>query len=342
MYIDPSTGRGFLAKVLEDGSIDKEDLQDPAWLKTNPSFFDPKVKVEEELNAYSKDIAKFTKVMGRPPAGGIWTLDSAVKNNPQFESLAKKISNSIASTPNRIASILTDTIGGYGYGETAEDGKRIETKWNLSTGRKEPIITEEMKADVYSAVGEFLVSQINYEEKQVEGTYRAPATTEGKETPAIPTIQDIYYTAGQKIEGGKYTPVSTFTMNVDIVDKSTKNEQKLKKWDVNAETGEIRGTVEEDVTDKDGNKTRSTVVYSNRRYTDEEGEVKKPDIAKLASFYKKIYDKGRGRYLKPKEVEEYLISRAKANYQEIKAQGLNVVPEEFDAQAYYNQKKGKK
>jgi len=344
MYIDPSTGRGFLAKVLEDGSIDKEDLQDPAWLKTNPSFFDPKVKVEEELNAYSKDIAKFTKVMGRPPAGGIWTLDSAVKNNPQFESLAKKISNSIASTPNRIASILTDTIGGYGYGETAEDGKRIETKWNLSTGRKEPIITEAMKADVYSAVGEFLVSQINYEEKQVEGTYRAPvfAPKEGKETPAIPTIQDIEYTAGQKIEGGKYTPVSTFTMNVDIVDKSTKNEQKLKKWDVNAETGEIRGTVEEDVIDKDGNKTRSTVVYSNRRYTDEEGEVKKPDIAKLASFYKKIYDKGRGRYLKPKEVEEYLISRAKANYQEIKAQGLNVVPEEFDAQAYYNQKKGKK
>jgi len=118
MYIDPSTGRGYLAKVLEDGSIDKEDLQDPAWLKTNPSFFDPKVKVEEELNAYSKDIAGFTKVMGRPPAGGIWTVDDAV-SRPEFESLSKKISNAIASTPNRIASILTDTIGGYGYGETA-------------------------------------------------------------------------------------------------------------------------------------------------------------------------------------------------------------------------------
>ena len=340
MYIDPSTGRGFLAKVLEDGSIDKEDLQDPAWLKTNPSFFDPKVKVEEELNAYSKDIAKFTKVMGRPPAGGIWTLDSAVKNNPQFESLAKKISNSIASTPNRIASILTDTIGGYGYGETAEDGKRIETKWNLSTGRKEPIITEAMKADVYSAVGEFLVSQINYEEKQVEGTYRAPATKEGKATPPVPTTQDIKYTTSTEVNGVK-TPRSGFTMEVPVVDKNTGAAQNLKTIYLDPTTNELQMVIEEKNV-VDGITSVADITYSSKGRKDKKGKTIPPDISKISNIASQIYDPVRKRYLSGyKELYDYLRPQAQSKWESIQKQKLDVI-EEFDAETYYNQQKGKK
>jgi len=340
MYIDPSTGRGFLAKVLEDGSIDKEDLQDPAWLKTNPSFFDPKINLEEEVNTYSKEIAGFTKVMGRPAAGGIWTLDSAVKNNPQFESLAKKISNSIASTPNRIASILTDTIGGYGYGETAEDGKRIETKWNLSTGRKEPIITEAMKADVYSAVGEFLVSQINYEEKQVEGTYRAPATKEGKATPPVPTTQDIKYTTSTEVNGVK-TPRSGFTMEVPVVDKNTGAAQNLKTIYLDPTTNELQMVIEEKNV-VDGITSVADITYSSKGRKDKKGKTIPPDISKISNIASQIYDPVRKRYLSGyKELYDYLRPQAQSKWESIQKQKLDVI-EEFDAETYYNQQKGKK
>lgn len=336
MYIDPSTGKGYLAKVLEDGSIDKQDLQDPAWLKTNPSFFDPKVKVEEEVNAFSKDIAGFTKVMGNPPAGGIWTLDSAVKNNPQFESLAKKISNSIASTPNRMASILTDTIGGYGYGETAEDGKRIETKWNLSTGRKEPIITDAMKADVDKAIREFLVSQINYEQKNV---WMPPvfAPKEGKETPPVPTTQDIRYETSTEV-GGVTTPRSGFTMDVPVVDKRTGAAQNLKTIYLDPTTNELQIVIEEKSV-IDGATSVSDITYSNKIRKGKDGKDKAPDISKISSIASQIYDPARRRYLSGyKELYDYLRPKAQANWERIQAQGLNAPKEENITQSEFNSK----
>jgi len=326
MYIDPSTGRGYLAKVLEDGAIDKENLQDPSWLKTNPTFFDPKVKVEEEVNSYSKDIDGFTKVMGRPPAGGIWTVDDAV-SKPGFEQLAKKISNAIASTPYRQASILTDTIGGYGYGETAEDGKIIETKWNLSTGRKEPVITPKMKEDVDKAIRQFLVSQINYEQKQVEGTYRAPRAI-GKEAPVVPTTQDIKYTTSTE-KGGARTARAGFTMDVPVVDKSTGAAQNLKAIYVDPTTNELQIVIEEKNV-VDGVTSVADITYSSKSRKDNKGNTIPPDISKISNIASQIYDPSKGRYLSGyQELFDYLKPQAQAKWETIQKQGLNAPKETY-------------
>jgi hypothetical protein len=320
MYIDPSTGRGYLTTTLPDGSIDKQNLQDPSWLKTNPTFFDPKVKVEEEINSYSKDIKGFTKVMGRPPSGGIWTVDDAV-SRPGFEQLATKISNAIASNSYRQASILTDTIGGYGYGETAEDGKKIETKWNLSTGRKEPVITPKMKEDVDKAVRQFLVSQINYEQKQVEGT-RVFAPREEKPTPVIPTTQDIKYSSSTE-KAGKKTSRSGFTMDIPVIDKSTGAAQNLKTIYLDPESKELQIVIEEKNV-VDGVTTVSDNTYSNKIRKSKEGKSINPDISKIDLIARNIYDPVRKRYLKGyKELYDYLEPQAQSKWETIQRQGLN-------------------
>lgn len=181
LYIDPVSGRGYLATVIDDkGTIDKQNLIDPAWLKTNQSYFTPKVDVPKEVSKFTKDLGKFEQVLKTPPAGGIWTLDS-VSQRPEFNKWLDSAANAVASDPVRMTSILGDYMGDYQLTDDAKntDKNKIVMQRNLSTGMNTPVLTAEQEKEAKDAIKSAILLQVNSTLKQQEGTYRPPSGGSG-------------------------------------------------------------------------------------------------------------------------------------------------------------------
>lgn len=176
LYIDPTSGKGYLATVIDDkGNVDKENLIDPAWLKTNQSYFTPKVDVPKEVSRFTKDLGKFQEVLRTPPAGGIWTIEDASRR-PGFGKWLDDSANAIASDPTRMASILGDYTGQYTLtGNASEAGKdKILMQRDLRTGMNTPVLTPAQEKEAKDAVKNAILQQVNSTLKQEEGTYRPP------------------------------------------------------------------------------------------------------------------------------------------------------------------------
>ena len=331
LTIDPKTGRGFIA------GQDPNDLVEVNWLNNQRNLLIPKVKMDVELDAQADKIKDYVKY-GQVGAGGIWVINDPTKRK-EFEIYENNVANGITGDKLKAMSVLVDYGGsdknGKGYSvtineeEAKKDPRKIFVKLN-SSGTPEPVFTPEQEQEARDTAKRYFRQRVVLEEKQVqnkEATWRgwAPDRTPEKPAQEVPTLQSIKLTSGQTI-GGKYTPVSNFTMKIPIIDESTGNKQVLKKWSINANTGELRATIEEDRV-VDGIKTREPYEISTKIF--QSGKDKRdPDISKLTTFAQKIYDVNKGGYIENlEEVVNYLNPMAKRQYESAKRKGLNLKEE---------------
>lgn len=253
LYIDPVSGRGYLATV-KDGVVDKENLVDPAWLKTNQSYFTPKVDVPKEVLKFTKDLGKFEQVLKTPPAGGIWTLDS-VSQRPEFGKWLDSAANAVASDPVRMTSILGDYMGSYELTDDVKntDKSKILMQRNLSTGMNTPVLTPQQEKEAKDAVKSAILLQVNSTLKQQENTYRAPTGGSGGSggTPKEPK-----FFAGEPtvdVRGNVLIPMSGVNVKSGNVTENVTN------WGKAGNSGKL--FIEYTAADAFGLSTKPTRVY---------------------------------------------------------------------------------
>lgn len=320
IILDPKSGRGFIA------GKDPNDVIEVNWLNNERNLLIPKVQLDKELDAQADKIAAFTRV-GRVGAGGIWTIDDATARK-DFDLFENNVANGLTSNPLSALSVLTDygDIKGQRYTPTinADEAKRDPSKIFVqlnASGNPEPVLTKEQDAAAKETAKRYLRERVKYEQKQVENTYRPPVFAPergGEPAPAVPTTQDIIYSAASlDPTTKKRTPKSVFTMDVPVIDKFTKVPQNLKAIYINPVTKELEIKIEEkNVTN--GITTTSDIMYSGKSHKNKEGKMVPPDIAKISNIASQIYDPVRRRYLKGyKELYEYLEPQALTNWNTI-------------------------
>lgn len=219
LYIDPTSGKGYLATV-KDGVVDKENLIDPAWLKTNQSYFTPKIDVPKEVSRYTKDLGKFEQILSKPPAGGIWTIEDASKR-PEFGTWLETAANAVASDPVRMTSILGDYMGKYTLTDDVKntDKNKILMQRNLSTGMNTPVLTAEQEKEAKNAIKDAILLQVNSTLKQQENTYRPPSGgSGGDKEPKYTSIQPTVDAGGNVIIPMSGVNVKTGSITENISD----------------------------------------------------------------------------------------------------------------------------
>jgi hypothetical protein len=309
MYFNPPDGKGYIAVVDKDGKIDTKNTLETSWIKGGTSFFDPKVKVEEEVGKFTGKMKEFTRLMDTRLGKGVWTVDDPTAR-AEFDKMSGDISNAVASTPLRMASVLTDFVMDkkYSYTKDAKEAAADPTKILLvktSSGVLQPQLTKDQIADGQAAIKRVIKSQLGYKETQVEDTHYKQefAPKDGKKEKPIPTTGDIKYSSALK-RNGKYVPAQRYISNVSIIDEATGNNKVVKSITIDPTTGNMEMDVEvkssEDSYDENGIKKQSstsTYTISTKKggITNKKGTV--VDIAEMNIFANSIYSPKLGRNL---------------------------------------------
>jgi len=302
LYFNPTDGKGYIATVKQDGSIDKNNLMQTNWLKINSNFFDPKVKVEEEVGKFTGKMKEFTRMMDTRLGKGVWTVEDPTAR-VEFDKLSSDISKTIVSTPLRMASVLTDFVDDkqYTYTQDPAEAQKDKTKILLkpdANGSFQPQLTQEQIADGEAAIKRVIKSQLGYKETQVEETYIPTPQGGGKKEPVIPKTTDINYSSPLTI-AGKYIPAQRYVSDIPVVDDSTGTKKTIKSITIDPTTGHMDMTIETSGEGIDGAPTVRTISTKRGGVSRESGtEIGIAEMNNLARF---IYDprknNGRGGYL---------------------------------------------
>jgi hypothetical protein len=309
MYFNPPDGKGYIATVGKDGKIDTKNTLETSWIKGGTSFFDPKVKVEEEVGKFTGKMKEFTRLMDTRLGKGVWTVDDPTAR-AEFDKMSGDISNAVASTPLRMASVLTDFVMDKKYSYTKDENEAAADPTKIllvktSSGVLEPKLTKEQIADGQAAIKRVIKSQLGYKETQVEDTHYKQefASKDGKKEKPIPTTGDIKYSSALK-RNGKYVPAQRYISNVSIIDEATGNNKVVKSITIDPTTGNMEMDVEvkssEDSYDENGIKKQSststyTISTNKGGITNKKGTV--VDIAEMNIFANSIYSPKLGRNL---------------------------------------------
>jgi hypothetical protein len=315
LYFNPTDGKGYIATVKEDGSIDKDNLMQTNWLKINSNFFDPKVKVEEEVGKFTGKMKEFTRIMDTRYGKGIWTVEDPTAR-AEFDKLSSDISKTIVSTPLRMASVLTDFVDDkqYTYTQNPAEAEKDKTKILLkadANGSFQPQLTKEQIADGEAAIKRVIKSQLGYKETQVEETYRPPvfAPKDGKKEEPIPTTNDIVFSSSLK-RGGKYIPAQRFISNVPVVDPSTGTKKTIKSIIIDPTNGEVEMDIETSGESISGAPTVRTISTKKNGISGKGAKLRMDEMNNMVRF---IYSNKRGRYLENyKELVEEKIGETQA------------------------------
>jgi hypothetical protein len=309
MYFNPPDGKGYIATIGKDGKIDTKNTLETSWIKGGTSFFDPKVKVEEEVGKFTGKMKEFTRLMDTRIGKGVWTVDDPTAR-AEFDKMSGDISNAVASTPLRMASVLTDFVMDKKYSYTKDENEAAADPTKIllvktSSGVLEPKLTKEQIADGQAAIKRVIKSQLGYKETQVEDTHYKQefASKDGKKEKPIPTTGDIKYSSALK-RNGKYVPAQRYISNVSIIDEATGNNKVVKSITIDPTTGNMEMDVEvkssEDSYDENGIKKQSststyTISTNKGGITNKKGTV--VDIAEMNIFANSIYSPKLGRNL---------------------------------------------
>jgi hypothetical protein len=305
MYFNPPDGKGYIAVIDKDGKIDTKNTLETSWIKGGTNFFDPKVKVEDEVGKFTGKMKEFTRMMDARRGYGLWTVEDPTAR-PEFDKLSKDISSAVASTPLRMASVLTDfvTDKNYTYTKDAKEAAADPSKILLvktSSGVLQPQLTKEQIADGELAIKRVIKSQLGYKETQIEETYRPTPRGggSGEKEPVIPKTTDINYSSALTFQG-KYIPAQRYVSDIPVVDDSTGTKKTIKSMTIDPTTGHMDMTIETSGEGIDGAPTVRTISTKRGGVSRESGtEIGIAEMNNLARF---IYDpnmnNGRGGYLK--------------------------------------------
>ena len=337
MYFNPPDGKGYIATIDKDGKVDTKNTLETSWIKGGTSFFDPKVKVEDEVGKFTGKMKEFTRMMNTRLGKGVWTVEDPTAR-AEFDKMSGDISNAVASTPLRMASVLTDFVTDKNYTYTKDEKEAAADPSKIllvktSSGVLQPQLTKDQIADGQNAIKRVIKSQLGYKETQVEETYRAPvfAPKDGKKEEPIPTTNDIVYSSSLKV-GGKYIPAQKFISNVPVVDPSTGEKKTIRSITIDPVTRGIEMEIETSGDDIYGEPTIKTVSTKKGGFTGSGAELNIADINNMVRF---IRSDKRGRTLSSyKELVEEKIGEATSIYkrnqkgntekEETKSKGVNL------------------
>ena len=270
LYFNPTDGKGYIATVKQDGSIDKDNLMQTNWLKINSNFFDPKVKVEEEVGKFTGKMKEFTRMMDTRLGKGVWTVEDPTAR-VEFDKLSSDISKTIASTPLRMASVLKDFVNDKDYSFTQDPAEAQKDKTKIllkpdANGSFQPQLTQEQIADGEAAIKRVIKSQLGYKETQVEERRIPTSRVDSKPAPVVPTTNDVVFSSNMS-RGGKFSPNIKYRSNVAVVDEATGNKKVLRSIIIDPTTGHMEMEVEmkssEDATSESvTQKKSSTSTYT--------------------------------------------------------------------------------
>ena len=311
MYFNPPDGKGYIAVIDKDGKIDTKNTLETSWIKGGTNFFDPKVKVEDEVGKFTGKMKEFTRMMDARRGYGLWTVEDPTAR-PEFDKLSKDISSAVASTPLRMASVLTDFVTDKNYTYTKDEKEAAADPSKIllvktSSGVLQPKLTDQQIADGEAAIKRVIKSQLGYKETQVENrpSPRGGGSGGGGEkTPDIPSTNDIVHSSSLK-RFGKYIPAQRYISNVSIVDEATGNNKVVKSITIDPTTGHMEMDVEvkssEDAYDENGIKKQSststyTISTNEGGITGKKGTI--VDIAEMNIFANSIYSPKKRRYLR--------------------------------------------
>lgn len=330
MYFNPADGKGYIATIDNNGKIDTKNTLETSWIKGGTNFFDPRVKVEDEVGKFTGKMKEFTKMMDARRGYGLWTVEDPTAR-PEFDKLSADITRSVASTPLRMASILTDFVDdkNYTYTQDENEAKSDSSKILLvknSNGMYMPQLTKEQIADGEAAIKRVIKSQLGYKETQVEER-RIPTSRggeDGKKEKPIPTTNDVVFSTNMT-RGGKFSPNIKYRSNVAVVDDATGNKKVLRSIIIDPTTGHMEMEVEmkssEDAMSASGTQKKS----STSRYTlsTKKGGITgksdvRLDINEMNDLAGLIYSPEKGDYLKTwkelyDEKKDDAISRVSKN-----------------------------
>tara|TARA_R110000868_G_scaffold54268_1_gene169896 strand:+ start:9040 stop:10638 length:1599 start_codon:yes stop_codon:yes gene_type:complete len=319
MYFNPPDGKGYIATIGKDGKIDTKNTFETSWIKGGTSFFDPKVKVEDEVGKFTGKMKEFTRIMDNRLGKGIWTVEDPTAR-AEFDKMSSDISKSVASTPLRMASVLTDfvTDKNYTYTKDAKEAASDPSKILLvktSSGVLQPQLTKDQIADGEAAIKRVIKSQLGYKETQVEDTHYkqefAPKDVKKDKEPVVVTINDVKPSSGMQ-RGGKFVDSQKFTLKTPVVYDPTGVKQSLKAIIIDPKTGNMDLEIETPATTKSGNSTIKTVNKTtistktggvNRDLTSssDKSKLKSPDVGAINNIVSMIWDpaknNGQGGYL---------------------------------------------
>lgn len=333
MYFNPPDGKGYIAVIDKDGKIDTKNTLETSWIKGGTNFFDPKVKVEEEVGKFTGKMKEFTRMMDARRGYGLWTVEDPTAR-PEFEKLSKDISSAVASTPLRMASVLTDFVTDKNYTYTKDEKEAAADPSKIllvktSSGVLQPQLTKEQIADGEAAIKRVIKSQLGYKETQVEDTYRppvfAPKDEKKDKEPVVVTTNDVKPSSGMQ-RGGKYLSTQKFTLKNPVVYDATGVKQSLKAIIIDPTTGNMDLEIETPATTKSGNSTITTVnkttistktggVNKDLTSSSDKTKLKAPDVGAINNIVSKIWDptknNGQGGYLESwQELYEQKIDEA--------------------------------
>lgn len=304
MYFNPPDGKGYIATIDKDGKVDTKNTLETSWIKGGTSFFDPKVKVEDEVGKFTGKMKEFTRMMDTRLGKGIWTVEDPTAR-AEFDKMSGDISNAVASTPLRMASVLTDFVTDKNYTYTKDEKEAAADPSKIllvktSSGVLQPQLTKDQIADGQNAIKRVIKSQLGYKETQVEETYRAPvfAPKDGKKEQPIPKTTDINYSSPLTV-AGKYIPAQRYVSDIPVVDDSTGTKKTIKSMTIDPTTGHMDMTIETSGEGIDGAPTVRTISTKKGGVSRESGtEIGIAEMNNLARF---IYDpnmnNGKGGYL---------------------------------------------
>jgi hypothetical protein len=315
MYFNPPDGKGYIAVIDKDGKIDTKNTLETSWIKGGTNFFDPKVKVEDEVGKFTGKMKEFTRMMNARRGYGLWTVEDPTAR-PEFDKLSKDISSAVASTPLRMASVLTDFVTDKNYTYTKDENEAAADPSKIllvktSSGVLQPKLTDQQIADGEAAIKRVIKSQLGYKETQVEETYRPRefAPKDGKKEEPIPTTNDIVFSSSLK-RGGKYIPAQRFISNVPVVDPSTGTKKTIKSIIIDPTNGEVEMDIETSGESISGAPTVRTISSKKNGISGKGAKVRMDEMNNMVRF---IYSNKRGRYLENyKELVEEKIGETQA------------------------------
>jgi len=329
-------GRGFIQ------GTDPNDLVEVNWLNNERNLLVPKVKLDSLMDANADKIGKYA-LIGGVTKSGILSIDDA-KKRKGYEDYRKTVANGVISDPMGALSILTDygDIDGVRYTPTInkaeadadKTGTKVYIKLN-STGNPEPVFSPKQLEAAGKIIENEIDQRVDVITTQVENVYRPPvfAPKDSGEPvdvtkntgPAIPA--DIIKT----IKGKKYKVGSSVGVENVVIDVAKGVTEQIDKFGVyNTPTGKRYyidyTTYKGKEVTEDGEATITDIVPTKTRlYSDVAGDK---FLAKLNLVPNPQTGKA---FSNVKEIENYINSnKATSN------------KGGFDADAYFNQQKGKK
>lgn len=308
--IMPNTdGQMYMYRNNDDGSVNKSvpptsisSLLNPANTKVD------KVDVAKETAPIAKTVQDYITKLGSRSLGEFLNNPMGKKSWDDFSNGAAK---TITATPIKTASVLVDGMG-YNTAWTEEQAKADPSAvyMKMVNGVMTPQITKAQEKAAQDRIKQILASQVTYEEKQQYAPQRpavvqAPKPEKGDKVPEIVTLNNVIPSnplVARNSKGQRTNAGYKFILDKPLVDESTGVKQSLRSISIDPSDQSMTMDIESGSTVQGDKGTNTIRIFTKRKLLEgakngKSAVYKDPEIDKINTFARKIYNPDKERYL---------------------------------------------